>query len=136
MVEIESSIGQDFSLMAMFERTLFAARGRQVSPLHARGAYVAFFSRLVFSQLCLSVLPHPKAGQNGAMGMLMLSSGKVLHCKGKQLVPAGQRLVIFTAGGGGYGDPRERTAEELGADVRDSLVSKEAAHAVYCGGTA
>jgi N-methylhydantoinase B len=70
------------------------------------------------------------------MGMLMLSSGKVLHCKGKQLVPAGQRLVIFTAGGGGYGDPRERTAEELGADVRDSLVSKEAAHAVYCGGTA
>jgi hypothetical protein len=43
VVEIESSIGQDFSLMAMFERTLFAARGRQVSPLHAHGAYVAFF---------------------------------------------------------------------------------------------
>jgi N-methylhydantoinase B len=61
----------------------------------------------------------------------MLSTGEVLHCKGKQIVPAGQRLTIHTAGGGGYGDPLERTEDEVNADIRGGLISKDAAREVY-----
>jgi N-methylhydantoinase B len=43
----------------------------------------------------------------------------------------GDRLVIETAGGGGYGDPRARTAEQVRGDVRNGKVSEEAARVAY-----
>ncbi|MFD1836947.1 hydantoinase B/oxoprolinase family protein [Paracidovorax cattleyae] len=47
-------------------------------------------------------------GQDGAPGVLRLGSGRVLAPKGRQVVPAGDRLVVETPGGGGLGDPAAR----------------------------
>jgi N-methylhydantoinase B len=44
---------------------------------------------------------------------------------------AGQRLRTCPAGGGGVGDPFERPVEAVEADVRNGLVSAEAAREEY-----
>jgi N-methylhydantoinase B len=41
------------------------------------------------------------------------------------------RLTISSAGGGGFGDPHSRNAERVREDVRDGLVSREAAGDAY-----
>jgi N-methylhydantoinase B len=46
-------------------------------------------------------------------------------------VPAGTRISITVAGGGGFGPPTDRPAEEVAADVRDGLVSREQARQTY-----
>jgi N-methylhydantoinase B len=43
----------------------------------------------------------------------------------------GDRLVLWTSGGGGYGDPRDRPAEAVLDDVLDGKVSVEAAEREY-----
>ena len=43
----------------------------------------------------------------------------------------GDRLCLTVPGGGGFGDPRERSAEALSRDVRDGLVSAAAAKEHY-----
>jgi N-methylhydantoinase B len=43
----------------------------------------------------------------------------------------GERLEVETAGGGGYGPPRQRPPERVLEDVRDGKVSAEAAREVY-----
>jgi len=44
---------------------------------------------------------------------------------------AGDRVVVETAGGGGYGDPRRRAPIQLEGDVRDGKVSPDAARRLY-----
>ena len=44
-------------------------------------------------------------GTNGAPGRIALASGAVLRSKGKQIVPAGDRLILELPGGGGLGQP-------------------------------
>ena len=46
-------------------------------------------------------------------------------------VRGGQRLMLETGGGGGWGDPHERPAETVLADVIDGYVSPERAEADY-----
>ena len=46
-------------------------------------------------------------------------------------VGAGVTLTLSQSGGGGYGDPRERPAEEVRRDVRDGYVTRDAAAAAY-----
>jgi N-methylhydantoinase B len=41
------------------------------------------------------------------------------------------RLIIETAGGGGYGDPSRRPRQRVLADVRDGKISEETAAEVY-----
>lgn len=60
-------------------------------------------------------------GENGAPGKLGLKSGGRLKGKGKQLVPAGDRLVVETPGGGGYGEPAKRDVESSLSDRRNGL---------------
>jgi N-methylhydantoinase B/oxoprolinase/acetone carboxylase alpha subunit len=43
----------------------------------------------------------------------------------------GDRFSMATGGGGGYGDPRDRDPASLAEDVREGLVSDEAAATVY-----
>ena len=43
----------------------------------------------------------------------------------------GDRLIVETAGGGGYGDPRRRPAERVEADIRNGKVSLDSARAKY-----
>lgn len=70
-------------------------------------------------------------GRDGALGRIRLASGPRLAGKGEQVIPAGDRLLFETPGGGGYGDPRRRAAEAVALDVRRGLVSREAARAEY-----
>ncbi len=43
----------------------------------------------------------------------------------------GDVYEILQSGGGGYGDPRKRPAELVERDVRDGVVSAEAARELY-----
>ena len=70
---------------------------------HAEGApfaISAMFDRVV----------HPprgrEGGQAGRTGRVRLASGKDLRGKGRQPIPAGDRLIMEMPGGGGLGDPR------------------------------
>ena len=46
-------------------------------------------------------------------------------------VPKGTRYYQVAGGGGGYGDPKKRDREKLAAEVRDGLISEDAARDVY-----
>ncbi len=70
-------------------------------------------------------------GAEGATGRVRLASGAELRAKGRQAVPAGERLVLEMPGGGGYGDPRARPAKRIAEDLRNGLVSPEAAARDY-----
>jgi N-methylhydantoinase B len=46
-------------------------------------------------------------------------------------VSEGSMVMVRSAGGGGYGDPLEREAARVAADVREGYVSAQAAHHIY-----
>jgi len=79
--------------------------GQLIEIAHAQGAPFAIFA--LFDRV-----DYPARGRNGgtdgAPGVVRLASGKTLKTKGKQIVPAGERLLMELPGGGGYGDPAER----------------------------
>jgi N-methylhydantoinase B len=68
-------------------------------------------------------------GQDGAPGRLRLASGATLRAKGRQIVPAGDRLIVETPGGGGLGASSKRDPALLARDLREGLVSPEASSA-------
>jgi N-methylhydantoinase B len=78
---------------------------------------------------------HPPRGRNGGAdgmkGRVYAASGVEMKAKGRQRVAAGDRLVLEMPGGGGYGDPHARNPELVALDVRDGLVSRQAAELSY-----
>jgi N-methylhydantoinase B len=58
-------------------------------------------------------------------------SEEVIPSKAVTVLRKGDRLTIETAGGGGYGDPRQRQRERVLTDVADGKVSPEAARERY-----
>ena len=62
---------------------------------------------------------------------MALASGAALKGKGRQSVPAGDGVVMEMPGGGGLGDPLTREPGHVADDVRDGLVSRQAALADY-----
>jgi N-methylhydantoinase B len=44
---------------------------------------------------------------------------------------AGERFLLQSAGGGGYGDPRERDAAALSRDIAEGYVSADGAKKDY-----
>ncbi len=74
--------------------------GQVIEIAHAEGAPFAVFA--LFDRIA-----HPARGRggggDGAPGALRLSGGKLLKGKGKQVVPAGERLILELPGGGGLG---------------------------------
>lgn len=70
-------------------------------------------------------------GEAGALGTLALDDGTRLKSKGRQLVPAGRRLVIDMPGGGGFGPVTERDPQAIRNDLRAGLVSAQAASEIY-----
>ncbi|MBX5455044.1 MAG: hydantoinase B/oxoprolinase family protein [Acidobacteriia bacterium] len=78
---------------------------------------------------------HPPRGRAGGLagapGAVETASGRKLRAKGFQIIPEGDRLVLKLPGGGGMGDPAERPPEAVARDVRDGLVSCEAAERYY-----
>ena len=80
-------------------------------------------------------ITHPARGTggglNGAPGRASLKSGATLRGFGRQVIPAGDRVVLETPGGAGIGDPGKRAPEKLADDVKNGLVTAEAARAAY-----
>jgi N-methylhydantoinase B len=78
---------------------------------------------------------HPARGRDGggagAAGWVGLASGERLRAKGHQTIPAGERLRLMMPGGGGLGRAFERDPAHVAADVRDGLVSLDAARHDY-----
>lgn len=78
---------------------------------------------------------HPARGRGGgkagAAGIVALASGTILRSKGAQEIPAGDRLVLHLPGGGGLGPPAERDRRLVADDLRNGLISPEAARAEY-----
>jgi N-methylhydantoinase B/oxoprolinase/acetone carboxylase alpha subunit len=70
-------------------------------------------------------------GDSGAPGTVVRADGTALKAKGRQIVPAGDRLRIDLPGGGGHGDPLNRPVEAVAADVAEGYVSREAAEIHY-----
>ena len=62
-------------------------------------------------------------GRDGAAGVVRLASGGLLRGKGLQTIPAGDRLVLMTPGGGGLGDPADRPADQVAREIADGLVT-------------
>jgi len=57
--------------------------------------------------------------------------GKPVHAKGCNELAPGQRMRIVEAGGGGYGDPKERAPAASAEDVAQGYVSLQAAKEMY-----
>jgi N-methylhydantoinase B len=64
-------------------------------------------------------------------GRVSLGSGAAMKGIGRQIIPAGDCVVIEMPGGGGYGNPAERDIKRIREDVRSELVSREAAERDY-----
>ena len=70
-------------------------------------------------------------GANGKTGRMYLESGTELRAKGRQSVPARDRLFLEMPGGAGYGNPLEREPDAVAIDVKNGLVSAASAAENY-----
>jgi N-methylhydantoinase B len=70
-------------------------------------------------------------GLDGATGTVHLASGTALRAKGLQRIPRGDRLVLALPGGAGLGDPAERPAERIEADLAHGRISAAFARNAY-----
>jgi N-methylhydantoinase B len=70
------------------------------------------------------------SGGDGALRVHAVD-GKPVHAKGRNELAPGQRMRIVEAGGGGYGDPKERNPAAVAEDVAQAYVSREAANEIY-----
>jgi len=96
VIEIENADGDPMVLSATWDRVRFPARG-------ALG------------------------GVDGAPGAARLKhSGTALRGKGRQVIPAGEVLVVETPGGAGLGDPASRDPASVAQDLKAGLVTKTA----------
>jgi N-methylhydantoinase B len=95
---------------------------------HGEGA--AFSISAMFDRI-----GHPARGRGGGAeggaGAVKLASGQTLRAKGRQAIPAGDRLVLQMPGGGGIGQANTRPPEAVAADVQNGLVSRTAARDAY-----
>ncbi len=71
-------------------------------------------------------IDHPPRGRNGGGpgqgGEVRLASGRRLKGKGTQIIEAGERLIVHTPGGGGFGAPSERDPQRLREDIESGVV--------------
>ncbi|WP_422368717.1 hydantoinase B/oxoprolinase family protein [Pelagibius sp.] len=63
------------------------------------------------------------SGGKGAPGELHVSDGTILSGKGAHVIDPDNRLRVRTPGGGGYGPPEERHAEERSSDLSAGYVT-------------
>ena len=95
---------------------------------HADGAPFAISS--MFDRI-----EHPPRGRNGgdpgATGVIAVKDKTKLKGKGRQTIPSGERLLLEMPGGGGLGSPKARPAAVVADDVRNGLVSVDAARDAY-----
>ena len=64
-------------------------------------------------------------GEPGAPGRVGTADGRALAAKAQHWMRPGERVVIHTPGGGGYGPPAERDPEQAAADIAAGRMSRE-----------
>ena len=102
-IEVTSATEEDFLLFLSVERVENAARGRQ-------------------------------GGHSGATGRIRIGEdGPNLPGKGEVRIPAGETLIFETPGGGGFGDPADRSQSAVNRDLTHGLISEKQS-AAYDGG--
>jgi len=62
-------------------------------------------------------------GSDGAAGAASLDDGTPFFAKGKQLIPSGRRLTLELPGGGGFGNPAERSDRDHQRDIDQGYLS-------------
>lgn len=76
-----------------------------------------------------------EGGQEGTGGRAVFAptddEERSLHSKDGLTATAGDKLRLYTAGGGGYGDPDERDPAAIRADLHNGIVSAERTAADY-----
>ena len=70
-------------------------------------------------------------GRDGALGRVYVPKLGELRAKGREVVPPGHRIVLETPGGGGLGDPRDRSRGHIRDDLLDGYVTEPAATKDY-----
>ncbi|MGE5512387.1 MAG: hydantoinase B/oxoprolinase family protein [Bacteroidota bacterium] len=69
-------------------------------------------------------------GSSGALRVHAVD-GKPVHAKGRIEVAPGQRISVLEAGGGGFGDPKQRDRGAVASDVAEGFVTAETARQIY-----
>ncbi len=72
-----------------------------------------------------------EGGKDGERGVVKLESGREFQPKGEQVIPAGEKLIVLTPGGAGYGYPENRSPENIAQDIEFGLVSRSNAVSDY-----
>ncbi len=72
-----------------------------------------------------------RGGEQGASTMITRDDGIAMKVKGKQFVPHGIRVRMAFPGGGGYGDPADRTEAAVCRDLARGYISERTAREVY-----
>ena len=95
---------------------------------HAQGAPFAINS--MFDRVI-----HPPRGRNGGSsgktGRIYLKSGQELLGKGRQSIPAGDRIIIEMPGGGGLGNAKYRDPKKVENDLLNGFISESKAKEDY-----
>ena len=72
-------------------------------------------------------IEHPPRGRDGggpgAPARVYLKSGSRLRGMGREIIPAGDTMILETAGGGGRGDPSARDPDAACRDRKNGLIS-------------
>ena len=78
---------------------------------------------------------HPARGRRGggpgAATTIAQDDGTKMNGKGKQFVPHGRKVMMAFPGGAGYGDPKERPADQVKRDLARGYISAQTASDVY-----
>jgi N-methylhydantoinase B len=61
-------------------------------------------------------------GEAGQAARVYTSEGAPLRGLGREIIPAGQSMILETAGGGGRGKPENRDEEKMEQDLLSGLV--------------
>lgn len=72
-----------------------------------------------------------EGGQPGGLARIELDPGVQPLSRRDGMVPAGKSAAAITAGGGGWGDPRQRDRALVRKDLREERISIEAARSLY-----
>jgi N-methylhydantoinase B len=74
-------------------------------------------------------IDHPPRGRHGggdgAPARVYIKDGPALKGMGRELIPAGSRMVLETAGGSGRGLPEDRDRDSISRDHLSGLISKD-----------
>ncbi len=74
-------------------------------------------------------IDHPPRGRHGggdgAPASVYIKDGPVLKGMGREVIPAGSRMILKTAGGSGRGHPENRDRDSISSDELSGLISRD-----------